>query len=227
MSGFHGTWLKTLETSGFIFTWTRFESIGTLSPHMHDRAYASLVLDGSYTELQQFSPRWCVPGTAIVHEAGEVHADHFHERCVVLNAQAKRDDVPRAVLARELLQFAPAFAVAVASEPEGASNLPLWVVQVCELFARDSHATPRRAAALAGKHPADFSRAFRKLVGLTPGSFQRRARVRRAVSLLLTSDLRLAHVAQECGFSDQSHFAHAFLRETGMPPQRFAAAFAC
>jgi AraC-like DNA-binding protein len=226
MGTFHGTWLRTVETDDFLFTWTRFESAGTLSPHAHDRPYASVVVHGSYTELHDLSPRWCTPGTAIVHEAGEVHADHFHDPCIVLNAESRRGDVAGDVIAAGLLQFAPVFSIVASKDRNGLDDLPVWLRETCAFLTGESRATPGRAAALAGKHPADFSRAFRKYVGLTPGEFQRGARIRRAVELMMTSPTKLAQVAQECGFSDQSHFTHAFVREAGMPPRSFAAAFA-
>lgn len=225
MGTFHGRWLRTVETGDFVFTWTRFDSGGTLSSHAHDRAYASLVVDGSYTELHDLSPRWCTPGTAIVHEAGEVHADHFHDPCVVLNAESKRVGATGEDLAGALLPFAPVLPLVARGECTALDERPSWVRDACALLAGECRATPGKAAALAGKHPADFSRAFRKHVGLTPGSFQRRARIRRAVELMVTSRIAVARVAQECGFSDQSHFTHAFVREAGMPPQRFAKAF--
>lgn len=227
MGGFHGTWLRTAETEDFTLTWTRFDPSITLVAHAHSGAYASLVLQGSYTEVHDCSPHWCVPGTAIVHRAGEVHADHFHERCVVLNVEPKCDDATAELFYRALRQFAPDLAVPITGERYRCESIPAWLREACDLLAGEGRATPGQAAALARKHPADFSRAFRRYVGSTPGSFQRRARIRQAVSLMMTSRVKLAQIAQDCGFSDQSHFTHAFVRETGMSPQRFATAFGC
>ncbi|MDQ6925453.1 MAG: hypothetical protein M3154_04360, partial [Candidatus Eremiobacteraeota bacterium] len=57
-----------------------------LREHQHDRAYVSVLVGGTYTEVSQCETRLCRGMTAIFHPAGEVHADHFGEpgRCVNL-----------------------------------------------------------------------------------------------------------------------------------------------
>ena len=45
--------------------------------HSHDRAYLSLVLEGSYTEHVGGAFQSCSAGTAICHPAGERHSDCF------------------------------------------------------------------------------------------------------------------------------------------------------
>ena len=65
-----------------------------------------------------------------------------------------------------------------------------------------------------------FVRAFSNTIGLTPYAWFMRQRIDHAEELLESSDMSLAHVALECGFSDQAHFTKAFARATGMTPAR-------
>ncbi len=65
-----------------------------------------------------------------------------------------------------------------------------------------------------------FVRAFSNTTGLTPYAWFMRQRIGHAEELLESSDLSLAQVALECGFSDQAHFTKAFVRATGMTPAR-------
>jgi AraC-like DNA-binding protein len=66
-----------------------------------------------------------------------------------------------------------------------------------------------------------FSRAFKRESGFSPHRWLMKRRVERAKGLLRASDLRLAEIAQVCGFVDQSHFARAFSRSEGCSPGRW------
>ena len=64
-----------------------------------------------------------------------------------------------------------------------------------------------------------FLRQFRDTTGLTPYAFVRRARLRDAARLLLTTDLAVGRVALEAGFGDLSTFNAAFHAQFGTPPR--------
>ena len=62
---------------------------------------------------------------------------------------------------------------------------------------------------------------FRKMKALTgdsPMSFIRQVRLYRAKALLETTELPIAEIAYETGFSDPSYFARVFRKEFGTPP---------
>ena len=69
-------------------------------------------------------------------------------------------------------------------------------------------------------HPRHLMRVFRRFVGCSIGEYLRRHRIRHAQGLLQTP-MSLASVAAEVGFFDQSHFAKAFKRITGMTPGEY------
>ena len=69
-----------------------------------------------------------------------------------------------------------------------------------------------------------FSRSFKQAVGAGPQRYVMRQRIERAKTLLRRTNLPLASIALEVGFTDQSHLTSIFRRETGITPGRFRAA---
>jgi AraC family transcriptional regulator len=80
-------------------------------------------------------------------------------------------------------------------------------------------------AAAAGQSLFHFSRTFRATTGLTPYRYLTQARIERAKTLLRESDLPLVAIADEAGFSDQSHMSKIFKRLTGWTPKAFRAGY--
>jgi AraC-like DNA-binding protein len=66
-----------------------------------------------------------------------------------------------------------------------------------------------------------FTRAFRKSFGVSPYRWLLERRIDYAKALLLTSDLPIANIALQSGFSDQSTFTRAFGRIVGDSPSRW------
>lgn len=69
-----------------------------------------------------------------------------------------------------------------------------------------------------GRHPAAFARAYRNWRGEGIGATLRRRRVEVASVKLRHSHARLADIAAECGFCDQSHMNRAFRAVLGRTP---------
>ena len=63
-------------------------------------------------------------------------------------------------------------------------------------------------------------RAFKQAFGLTPEDFRRQARIERA-RMLLAGDQRLADIAADAGFADQSHMTREFRRLVGLTPAAY------
>jgi AraC-like DNA-binding protein len=66
-----------------------------------------------------------------------------------------------------------------------------------------------------------FSRTFRHTTGLAPHRYLVRARIERVKLLLLESEQSLAAIAEEAGFSDQSHMSKVFRKLAGTTPKHF------
>ena len=66
-----------------------------------------------------------------------------------------------------------------------------------------------------------FSRTFRKATDMGPHRYLLEMRVERVKSRLRSGHEALATIAEETGFSDQSHMSKVFRRFTGMSPKAF------
>jgi AraC-like DNA-binding protein len=73
-------------------------------------------------------------------------------------------------------------------------------------------------AAAAAVSPFHFLRIFEQVVGVTPGQYMLRLRLRRAAVGLRRSNEAIAAVALDCGFDDLSTFNRQFRRVTGLTP---------
>jgi AraC family transcriptional regulator len=78
-------------------------------------------------------------------------------------------------------------------------------------------------AAEAAVSPFHFLRVFEQVVGVTPGQYMLRTRLRHAAVRLLRSGEAIAAVALDCGFDDLSTFNRQFRRATGLSPGAFRA----
>ena len=73
-------------------------------------------------------------------------------------------------------------------------------------------------AADAGLTPSHFCRVFKKATGITPHQYVMKARLDRAQEMLGSSELSIATIADQLGFTSQSHFTRAFRQYTGQTP---------
>jgi AraC-like DNA-binding protein len=73
-------------------------------------------------------------------------------------------------------------------------------------------------AASCGISSAQFSRAFKARFGAPPLQWRLTARVERAKAMMLETKRTLTDIALECGFTEQSHFNHIFLKRVGAAP---------
>jgi AraC-like DNA-binding protein len=88
----------------------------------------------------------------------------------------------------------------------------------------DARLTLTEVAGVACLSYYHFSRSFKQAVGVGPRRYILQCRVERAKTLLRRTDQPLSWVAQEAGFSDQSHLSAEFRRQIGVTPGRFRAA---
>lgn len=80
-------------------------------------------------------------------------------------------------------------------------------------------------ASLSGLSSTHFNRRFQQLLRMTPGGFLRSVRIQAARHFLSHTDQPLASIAQESGFTDQSHFTRCFRESTGMTPAEYRKRF--
>jgi len=80
-------------------------------------------------------------------------------------------------------------------------------------------------AGVAGVSTFHFAREFKRAVGTTPHQYLMRIRVERAKELLSGSEMPLADVGFQAGFSHQSHFTRLFRKVTGTTPHSYRLMF--
>lgn len=71
-------------------------------------------------------------------------------------------------------------------------------------------------------NPFVLTRQFRREIGMTPHDYLLTLRIAQAKRFILEG-FSLVHVAQACGFSDQSHLTRQFKRKVGVTPGHFFA----
>lgn len=103
------------------------------------------------------------------------------------------------------------------------SSLPDWLADARDIARTrlNRRVSVAEIADEVGVHPAYLARRFREEFGVTPGTFARNARLEWAAERLVNSDLSIAEIAIQSGFSDQSHFTRAFRRYSDQTPAQY------
>jgi transcriptional regulator GlxA family with amidase domain len=70
-----------------------------------------------------------------------------------------------------------------------------------------------------------LARRFRQQTGTTPASWLHAARIRRARTLLETTNHSIDHIAAQSGFGSSAHFRTAFRKTVGSPPGDYRRTF--
>ncbi|MDV2997503.1 MAG: Exoenzyme S synthesis regulatory protein ExsA [Chroococcidiopsis sp. SAG 2025] len=68
--------------------------------------------------------------------------------------------------------------------------------------------------------PTYFASLFKQAMGISPHQYVIQQRVERAKLMLLKTDLAIAEIALQVGFSSQSHLTQQFKRVTGLTPKQ-------
>jgi AraC-like DNA-binding protein len=76
-------------------------------------------------------------------------------------------------------------------------------------------------AGVSGFSAPYFSTIFKRETGENLSTYLSRLRVEKASALLISTNLPLNAIANNCGFEDQSWFSKIFKAHTGMSPRRY------
>lgn len=69
--------------------------------------------------------------------------------------------------------------------------------------------------------PIHFHNIFKTATGMTLRRYVEEQRLKKAIYLLLTTNLTLTQIAYECGFNSQSYFSYAFKRKMNCSPREY------
>jgi AraC-like DNA-binding protein len=200
----------------------------TIPRHIHDEAYAAVVLDGGYEEAGERG-RWRVrAGDVLIHGRFSGHWNRAPGKALVLNLPLPAGLKPAAAMARtadpdllvRLARRDPREAAAALLETlcpgeGGLADAPDLLAQALsgddapgvEAWARDQGVTRETAF-----------RWFRDVYGVGPARFRVEARARHAWRLIVEGDGALADIAAEAGFADQAHMSRDVKDLTGRAP---------
>ena len=82
--------------------------------------------------------------------------------------------------------------------------------------------TLERLASAANFNAIYFHKLFKASTGKTLHEYVEDQRVKKAINLLISTNLTLTQIAYECGFSSQSYFSYAFKRKMNITPKEYA-----
>ena len=85
-----------------------------------------------------------------------------------------------------------------------------------------SELTLGQLAEQASFSPIYFHNLFKASTGKTTHEYIEEQRIKKAMQLLITTDMTLTKICYECGFSSQSYFNYVFKRKTGFTPRTYA-----
>jgi AraC family transcriptional regulator len=148
----------------------------------------------------------------------------FHLASSLIPAFARQNEIPRLFADHlfEAIRFHMAVAYGFLQPRDVVSGrLSAWQMKRAEELLLDDLAANRSLAELAAAcnvSTRHFSRAFKMNTGLPPHRWLLRRRVEQAKAMLLGSATPISEIAQDCGFSDQSHLTRVFHAATASTP---------
>ena len=92
------------------------------------------------------------------------------------------------------------------------------------LYLQNHYASPvslEEIASAIGLSRSECCRYFKKQAGQTMFDYLTQYRVHRSMDLLSDTDLSIAQIAQDCGFSNQSYYAKRFRELIGITPKQY------
>jgi AraC-like DNA-binding protein len=206
----------------------RWDPCSHIGRHRHDRAYAALVLSGSYEESGSRGRFRVNAGDILFHGAFDAHQDRFcSSGAQILNLLI--DDCPPGVSIGRIADPDTVVRIAERDAEEAVAQLQkqLRLIQPAHYdwqdvlagdllenssFSLDHWARNHDLA------PATVSRGFRKVFGVTPAEFRLEARTHRALRMIAANEAPLASIAAIAGFADQAHMSRAIRLLTGVTP---------
>jgi AraC-like DNA-binding protein len=197
--------------------------------HIHQAAYASVVLTGGYEEAGDLGRFFLSPGDVIFHQKFESHLNRFCPTGVmVLNLRLverdfarpglyRVDDLDRLVRkaerdSREASEYLHNQVLMKYQRPKD------WPDELATAVRRNPDL---RFTAWAGSHgirPWELTRGFQQVFDIAPEKFRARARTMLALERIRETRESLISISASMGFSDQSHMCRSVRALTGTTP---------
>lgn len=199
-----------------------------IARHIHDHAFATLVLEGGYTELGDTGRHRQRPGSVLLHRAYEQHRNLVECQGTEIFVLSLRSIAALPVAG--YVGDPDAIIRAAERDPSEALNIlqsslieiqprPLdWPDLLAQALRADPSCAIGAWADAHGLNRASVSRGFRQTFGVTPGGFRIAQRVHRAIASVQASIRSFSATAHDCGFADQAHMTRCVRYVTGLTP---------
>lgn len=202
-------------------------SQGQVERHRHAKAYAAIVIEGTYEEAGD-AGRFCVcPGDVLIHRDYEAHRNAISARgAMVVNIPI--DHTEALPSAFKIADPAPLLAI----DPRDKAALRELLLPTQLIAPRCDDWPDLLALSLRGPFTIHLgswarqhglagetvSRGFRRVFGVTAARYRVEARTRAAVAAIRSTQTPLATLACDLGFADQSHMSRAVHALTATSP---------
>jgi AraC-like DNA-binding protein len=193
-------------------------------------AYSQFYLDSAWllkllAEDLGRAPDFTALASGVFTDPGSVQSFHKLESLIGADLPAVEKDAAFREHMRGILAPALAPAIQPAPAPRRVPERKREVLAAREhLAANLERPVPlEELAGVTGLSSGHLVRTFRNVLGLPPHAYQNQLRVERAKQLL-AHGLPIAQVAQDTGFTDQSHFHRTFRRFVAATPGQYQAA---
>jgi AraC-like DNA-binding protein len=200
-----------------------------LPRHVHEVAFATIVLTGGYVEAGDTGRHRAVPGDVVLHAPYEWHLDRVDFvatevlvvplTCGGIDFACGRIADPDS-LVRIVESDSAAAEPALFEQLKSRNEPPLdWPDDLARALRDDPSLSLRGWAGEHGLSVGSLSRGFVQVYGVSPASYRLLQRTHRAIRAILKTEMPLSAIAQNAGFADQAHMSRAVQRATALSPR--------
>ncbi|RIV36690.1 AraC family transcriptional regulator [Flagellimonas lutimaris] len=84
-----------------------------------------------------------------------------------------------------------------------------------------SNITMEQLTKLNNQSLSTFKREFKKIYNASPATYLRDKKLQKSIELIVSTDMRMADIAYNCGFADDSHYSKTFKLRFGVSPTQY------
>lgn len=160
----------------------------------------------------------------LVTDKKETYEELFQKICESYNAYTKREEIRLQSLVLELIYTLSKDAEGRMKRSQFKKNNYMLIERSIEYI--KEHLTEdlslEKVASAVSLSPIHFHNIFKKALSKTVHEYVEEQRIKKAINLLLTTELNLTEISYECGFSSQSYFSYVFKRRMKTTPRKYA-----
>jgi AraC-like DNA-binding protein len=201
-----------------------------LPPHIHEEAFATIVLTGGYIEAGDTGRHRARPGDVVLHRSYEYHLDRVElsgtEILVIPLTRENSGQVSGRIPDPDSLvrigESDPQSAeVALLDQFECRHETEFdWPDELARALRDDPSLNLRGWARANQLSDGSISRGFSQVFGVSARSYRLLQRTHRAIREILATNESFAAIAQNCRFADQAHMSRSVQRVTALSPKQ-------